>query len=179
MNHHSRASSLLLIELILSVFIFALAGIFCVRLFAGAHRLTSEAGTADSCRGAAQNMAELFIAADGSLSETAALADASLVKDGSAGTADEAVAAPAGSSSAGSAASVRIYYSDDWIPSAVTSSDEENRLTEGVFTYCCILTAENDTDGIVRGSINVLNHENKLLYHLDVDQYAGKEASGE
>jgi hypothetical protein len=181
-NHHSRASSLLLIELILSVFIFALAGIFCVRLFAGAHRLTSEAGTADACRSAAQNMAELFIASDGRLSDTAALADASVKEDGAirpAGTETPAVSAAAETSSTGTPAAVRIYYSDDWTPAAVTYGDEKNSLTEGVFAYCCVLTAEKNADGMVCGSVNVLNHENKLLYHLDVNQYAGKEAAGE
>jgi hypothetical protein len=145
-NHHSRASSLLLIELILSVFIFALAGIFCVRLFAGAHRLTSEAGTADACRSAAQNMAELFIASDGRLSDTAALADASVKEDGSvrpAGTETPAVSAAAAPSSTGTPA-VRIYYSDDWTPAAVTYGDEKNSLTEGVFAYCCVLTARKE-----------------------------------
>ncbi len=63
---HSK-SSLFLMELIISILFFALASTVCIRLFAKAHLLSKQTVNETEASTLAQNLAEVYIAADGDL----------------------------------------------------------------------------------------------------------------
>ena len=85
-NSHSKAS-LFLIELIISLFFFSLAGVVCVRLFLYAHKVSTESRRETLAVQVSQNAAECFIAADGDEAEFLRLYDLTLSSGGSAGDA--------------------------------------------------------------------------------------------
>lgn len=58
-------SSLFLVELIITIFFFSLAGTVCVRLFLYAHKISSDSKVLTKAVSIAQNAAESFLAADG------------------------------------------------------------------------------------------------------------------
>lgn len=61
---HSR-SSLFLMELIIAILFFSLAGAVCIRLFAKSHLLSIQTVNENHAVIQAQNLAEIFLASDG------------------------------------------------------------------------------------------------------------------
>lgn len=68
-------SGLLMLELLLSVGIFAFCAAVCVGLFVKADAVSQESAALDRAVAEAQNVAELFRSTGGDVAETAALAD--------------------------------------------------------------------------------------------------------
>ena len=92
MKHESSKSGLFLMELILAILFFALAGAICVRLFVAAHFISRDTREANRAAALAQSAAACVQAADGDLQEAAALLSAE----------------------AGQSGSVIVFYDADW-----------------------------------------------------------------
>lgn len=71
-SHHS-GSSLFLLELIIAVGFFAVAGVVCINMFLHAHRISLAAKEKTEAVRISQNCAESFLAADGDMEAFAAL----------------------------------------------------------------------------------------------------------
>ena len=66
---HGSTSSLFLIELIIATGFLALTAVICVRLYLGAHELSRESSDVTHAVNEAQNMAESYLAGDGTLAD--------------------------------------------------------------------------------------------------------------
>ncbi|MCI2048783.1 MAG: hypothetical protein LKJ76_03580 [Lachnospiraceae bacterium] len=189
MSSRRGRSSLFLIELILTVFIFSLASAFCVRLLVYSHSMTGQAGLQSSQTAAAQTLAETFIAADGDASEMGRLLAGRIGADTAAGTGTDAGSGTAAASDgktqapvSGTAADVQsltVYYDSGWSMQSVRIGTQKAQDSQQKAPYRAELTVTGKTDGIASLSINLLSRDGKLLFHLEADQYTGKEAADE
>ena len=144
-NRFEFKSSLLLIEIIITVFFFALSGIGCIRLYLKAHNLADEARQSTGAVIAAQNLAEAFICAEGDMAQAAQLA---------AGT--------AGSGSA-SDSEIRLYYDSDWM----LIQNAGNAQYYGVLTVSVNSSgADTDQPQLHRASIEVTDLAGNVLYEI-------------
>lgn len=83
MKHQSvRRSSLFLMELILAILFFSLAGAVCIRLFAKAHTIGNDTQNLNMAVTQAQSAAEILSGGDGTFSDLQELFPESLQKDG-------------------------------------------------------------------------------------------------
>lgn len=103
-NRFEFKSSLLLIEIIITVFFFALSGIGCIRLYLKAHDLAQQARQSTGAVVAAQNLAEAYICAGGNPEQAA-----QLLGEIGAGAAETA------EGSGGSGGSLSVSYDSDWM----------------------------------------------------------------
>ena len=100
-NRFEFKSSLLLIEIIITVFFFALSGIGCIRLYLKAHDLAQQARQSTGAVVAAQNLAEAYICAGGNPEQAAQLLGE--------------IGAGAATRKDGNNESLSIYYDSDWM----------------------------------------------------------------
>ena len=79
-SHHS-GSSLFLLELIIAVGFFAVAGVVCINMFLHAHRISLAAKEKTEAVRITQNCAESFLAADGDMDTFASLLQKAFPED--------------------------------------------------------------------------------------------------
>ena len=168
-NRFEFKSSLLLVEIIITVFFFALSGIGCIRLYLKAHNLADEARQSTGAVIAAQNLAEAFICAEGDMTQAAQLAADSATAAGAEGSTVSQTGSDSGASTAGagsgsaSDSEIRLYYDSDWM------------LLEnsGGAQYCGVLTnSVNSSDAAAeqpllhRAAIEVTDIAGNVIYEI-------------
>lgn len=137
---HSK-SGLLLMEIIICIFFFALSATICVRLFAYSHSVSKDNVIKNHAVIALENLSEAFYASYGDTEEIA-----------SEYYSDTAVCA---GDAGGTGTALTIYYNDDFneIPQKEISSD----FTD--YAYTAILQVNQDSDDdLTNGSVSYYSH---------------------
>jgi hypothetical protein len=123
---HSK-SSLLLMELIISILFFSLASTVCIQLFVRSHTLSSDTVALNNAIIQVQNIAELYSHSDGNLNSIRSYyPDARL---------DETEKC------------LNIYYDEAWNTSGVTEAD--------AFYYATIVCEDADEENNINATINI------------------------
>lgn len=145
-------SALFLMELIISILFFSLAGTVCIQLFVKSHTLGKET-TADShCLVACQNYAELFVSLMDAESDAECDWDA-IAKEISSHS----------DSKVSEQGVVTKYFDEDW-----NTCDSENARYKAELHY----NGYNKTTGIYEASTRIYDCEdNTLLYSLPVSKH--------
>ncbi|MCM1024796.1 MAG: hypothetical protein NC432_00015 [Roseburia sp.] len=134
---HSR-SSLFLMELIIAILFFSLASAVCIQLFARSHLLSRETVNQNNAITQAQNLAESWYAAGGSLDAMLLMLDGSAPTDGGNG--------------------IFTVFDSDW--NAVESSDPE-------VSYVAELSLLPDASGLLYAAVTVYSCADPNSWNLD------------
>ncbi|MBQ9644595.1 MAG: hypothetical protein IJV26_11225 [Lachnospiraceae bacterium] len=148
-NRFEFKSSLLLVEIIITVFFFALSGIGCIRLYLKAHDLAQQARQSTGAVVAAQNLAEAYICAGGNPEQAAQLLGE--------------IGAGAATGKDGNNESLSIYYDSDWmLLESASEAAFHAFLTESVNS------SEVDAGQPVlhTARIEVLDSAGKMIYEI-------------
>ena len=148
-NRFEFKSSLLLIEIIITVFFFALSGIGCIRLYLKAHDLAQQARQSTGAVVAAQNLAEAYICAGGNPEQAAQLLGE--------------IGAGAATRKDGNNESLSIYYDSDWM--LLESASEA--AFHAVLTETVNNSETNDGQTVLHTArIEVLDSAGKMIYEI-------------
>lgn len=158
-NRFEFKSSLLLIEIIITVFFFALSGIGCIRLYLKAHDLAQQARQSTGAVVAAQNLAEAYICAGGNPEQAA-----QLLGEIGAGAAETA------EGSGGSGGSLSVSYDNDWMLLGSAASETEAAfhavLTESVNNSTDASGANSGQPQLHTARIVVTDSAGKMIYEI-------------
>ena len=148
-NRFEFKSSLLLIEIIITVFFFALSGIGCIRLYLKAHDLAQQARQSTGAVIAAQNLAEAYICAGGNPEQAAQLLGE--------------IGAGAATRKDGNNESLSIYYDSDWM--LLESASEA--AFHAVLTKTVNTSEADDGQPVLHTArIEVLDSAGKMIYEI-------------
>ena len=148
-NRFEFKSSLLLIEIIITVFFFALSGIGCIRLYLKAHDLAQQARQSTGAVVAAQNLAEAYICAGGNPEQAAQLLGE--------------IGAGAATRKDGNNESLSIYYDSDWM--LLESASEA--AFHAILTKSVNNSETNDGQPVLHTArIEVLDSAGKMIYEI-------------
>ncbi|MBQ1290302.1 MAG: hypothetical protein IIY28_03035 [Lachnospiraceae bacterium] len=148
-NRFEFKSSLLLIEIIITVFFFALSGIGCIRLYLKAHDLAQQARQSTGAVVAAQNLAEAYICAGGNPEQAAQLLGE--------------IGAGAATRKDGNNESLSIYYDSDWmLLESASEAAFHAVLTETVNAS----EADGGQPVLHTARIEVLDSAGKMIYEI-------------
>ncbi len=156
----SSKNSLFLMELMLSILFFALTGAVCLQLFVKAHTLSQETINLNHSVTLSQNLADIFLAENGSLTEFPSLFDSqkdcmSIVTD-----------------SNGTICSFGLCYDAEWNPHPA-------ELDMGAAYFATITYTEQDTTVMRNARIIVCDAFGHELYSLVLSKYVPREVSHE
>ena len=152
-NRFEFKSSLLLIEIIITVFFFALSGIGCIRLYLKAHDLAQQARQSTGAVVAAQNLAEAYICAGGNPEQAAQLLGE--------------IGAGAATRKDGNNDSLRIYYDSDWLLLESASEAAFHAvLTKSVNDVDDASEADDGQPVLHTARIEVLDSAGKMIYEI-------------
>ena len=152
-NRFEFKSSLLLIEIIITVFFFALSGIGCIRLYLKAHDLAQQARQSTGAVVAAQNLAEAYICAGGNPEQAAQLLGE--------------IGAGAATRKDGNNESLSIYYDSDWmLLESASEAAFHAVLTESVNNSTDASGANSGQPQLHTARIEVLDSAGKMIYEI-------------
>lgn len=155
-NRFEFKSSLLLIEIIITVFFFALSGIGCIRLYLKAHDLAQQARQSTGAVVAAQNLAEAYICAGGNPEQAA-----QLLGEIGAGAAETA------EGSGGSGGSLSVSYDSDWmLLESASEAAFHAVLTESVNNSTDASGANSGKPQLHTARIVVTDSAGKMIYEI-------------
>ncbi len=154
-------SSLFLIELIITIFFFSLAGVTCMRLFTYAHSVSGDSVNTTQAVRIAQNAAESFLAARGDTGVFEELIGMWLQK-----------AEPA----AGEAAPGRYtaLFDDGWRCTALKKGEEKTASPANYTAELKLNNMDAPEGTAARMEIWVKVQDGQEIYHLQVEQYQQK-----
>ncbi len=174
MKHNTgtqKRSSLFLIELMISIFFFAIASSVCIQLFAKAKLITDETSARNQALLQAQSAASVFYAGGGTLRLIPeAFPEATAISASASVTAEDAKNAKDPSALSGETLeSYEILFDKSWTPCAPTE-DAAWRMTVSVFAAPeeKLSTADISVFGMEKGD---------TVYQLQV-QYHGPQSAG-
>ncbi|MGN0402003.1 MAG: hypothetical protein ACI4HQ_07045 [Acetatifactor sp.] len=152
---HSK-SSMFLMELIIAILFFSLASAVCIQLFAKSHIISNETVNQNYAISQAQNLAEIWYAAEGDLNQASLLLqEGSVSEDGS---------------------SLILTFDEDWNP-----LKPNNDTGQPTYFAKLINTGNPAEENMLKARIYVYYHdENKspvsdtMLYTLELIQHIGK-----
>ena len=164
---HGSTSSLFLIELIIAAGFFSLTAAACVRLYLYAREVSAESSDVTHAVNEAQNMAESYLAGDGSL------ADGIRLYAETADAAEEVLSAVSNAFSSDPAEAI-FGYDDDWVLLPDAASD--------ACSYFMTVTLEENPEAAGTSVLHICilkNAAEEVLFELETARYlpAGKEGS--
>lgn len=152
-NRFEFKSSLLLIEIIITVFFFALSGIGCIRLYLKAHDLAQQARHSTGAVVAAQNLAEAYICAGGNPDQAAQLLGE--------------IGAGAAAEKNGNTLSLSIFYDSDWmLLESASGAVFHAVLTESVNMPADASGVDSGQPVLHTARIEVLDSAGKMIYEI-------------
>lgn len=143
---HSR-SSLFLMELILSILFFSLASAVCIQLFAKSHTLSSETINQNNAIVQAQNLAEAWLAAEGSTEEVPMLLDHCVPLEDSA---------------------VSLLFDSSWNPLGNSAGSEAR------FIARLSSSSAPDEDGLFQAEVTIYEVPDRTIYSLSLSHHVSE-----
>ncbi len=152
MNHNTTSKTgLFLMELILSILFFSLAGVVCVQMFVYSHTVSQDSVKLNHAVEWCQNVAEAFYGCEGNQTEMLSLFN------------DNSV----------------LLFDQDFQPLFESTNDDSDTLTNVDFSYFITIDFSQQ-DNLLHCHIKAFEGKDlsskKLIYELDNTYYSGKES---
>ncbi len=169
MQNSSSKTGLFLMELIIAILFFSLAGAVCIRLFVRSHIISEQSVELNHSVLWAQNTAEAFYGCNGDIQQMSELLDGSTVITGP--DSEEQV--------------LTLAFDSDFNP-IVLSPEELSRDSCSIFTVYALKAYITQQDDLLTCNITVVNleaqnstEEYEPVYTLTVSLFPDKEAANE